>query len=480
MGGNRFVNREVRPDGKKKREPVVRRTVDFMAPVIRHLMVRLYRKGNHYRSYLQSSLDFAKDVEPSFVYSDQPSNAFTSKYVESRENKPSPRPVNSLCWTPEGRRLISGFHSGEITLWDGLQFNFVTIMQAHSDPVRCLTWSHNGEWLVSADDGGTVKYWQSTMNNVKAFNAHRDPIRGLTFAPTDVKFATSSDDRTVKIFDFATCQEEMVMTGHGWDVKCVHWHPKKGLLVSGGKDNLIKLWDPRTGKELGTMHGHKNTVSRVLWNQNGNWFVSASRDQLIKLWDVRMMREIYTYRGHQHEVTSIAWHPHTEELFASGDFEGNVLFWTVGWPNPQAEILAAHQSPQGAAIWDMAWHPMGHLLATGSSDKTIKFWTRNKPGDEMRDKYNVLQLPADVRNEAVMMLKEASRHDIHRSKLPPRIENYEITIEDETQQDTGPEQIPGLGNAIRLLEKERQRKETLASSMQSVRSSDKGSRWSSR
>jgi hypothetical protein len=32
-------NREMRPDGKKKREPVVRRTVDFMAPVIKHLMV---------------------------------------------------------------------------------------------------------------------------------------------------------------------------------------------------------------------------------------------------------------------------------------------------------------------------------------------------------------------------------------------------------------------------------------------------------
>lgn len=41
--------------------------------------------------------------------------------------------------------------------------------------------------------------------------------------------------------------------GHGWDVKCIDWHPSKGLLASGSKDNLAKLWDPKTGKSLSTL-----------------------------------------------------------------------------------------------------------------------------------------------------------------------------------------------------------------------------------
>lgn len=53
------------------------------------------------------------------------------------------------------------------------------------------------------------------------------------------------------------------MTGHGWDVKTVEWHPYKSLIVSGSKDNLIKLWDPRTGNSLSTLYGHKNTVMKV-------------------------------------------------------------------------------------------------------------------------------------------------------------------------------------------------------------------------
>lgn len=42
-------------------------------------------------------------------------------------------------------------------------------------------------------------------------------------------------------------------TGHGWDVKCVEWHPTKGLLVSGSKDNMMKFWDPRTGNCISTL-----------------------------------------------------------------------------------------------------------------------------------------------------------------------------------------------------------------------------------
>ena len=44
-------------------------------------------------------------------------------------------------------------------------------------------------------------------------------------------------------------------TGHGADVKCVDWHPRKNLLVSGSKDNQqpIKLWDAKAGQSVSTM-----------------------------------------------------------------------------------------------------------------------------------------------------------------------------------------------------------------------------------
>ncbi|ROT71675.1 hypothetical protein C7M84_009995 [Penaeus vannamei] len=129
-------------------------------------------------------------------------------------------PIFCLAWTPEGRRLVTGASSGEFTLWNGLTFNFETILQAHDSSVRTMVWSHNDQWMVTGDTGGFVKYWQTNMNNVKLFQAHKDPVRGLSFSPSDQKFATGSDDGTVRIWDFYRCYEEKVLRGKDMKNSC--------------------------------------------------------------------------------------------------------------------------------------------------------------------------------------------------------------------------------------------------------------------
>ena len=140
-----------------------------------------------------------------------------------------------------------------------MTFNFETILQAHDTAIRALTFNHAGTYIASADQSGIVKYFQPNMNNLTAWAAHREAVRGLSFSPDDARFATASDDSTVRVWSFAESREERILTGHGWDVKCVEWHPTMGLLVSGSKDNLIKFWDPRTGTGLTTLY-----VSRAL------------------------------------------------------------------------------------------------------------------------------------------------------------------------------------------------------------------------
>ncbi|KAJ3216615.1 hypothetical protein HDU67_009222 [Dinochytrium kinnereticum] len=311
-------------------------------------------------------------------------------------------------WTPEGRRLITGASSGEFTLWNGLTFNFETILQAHDKAIRSMVWSHNDTWLISGDDSGVIKYWQSNMNNLQAFAAHKESVRDLssvtppphltvTFSPTDTRFASCSDDGTIKIWSFGEAREERTLTGHGWDVKCIDWHPTKALLASGSKDNLVKLWDPKSGKSLSTLHGHKNTILGIQWNNNGNWLVTASRDQLLRVYDIRSMRELQSFRGHKKEVTSVAWHPFHETLFTSGGSDGNISFWNVGTEFAVGGMEAAHDS----SVFALDWHPVGHILVSGSNDHTTRFWTRNRPGDAMHDRFNQSR-----KDEEAMVVKD--------------------------------------------------------------------------
>ena len=363
-------------DGKRMRKPIQRKTVDYQSPAILYTKLRMLQRDRRDLIAVQPSEAYQVDLLPPIALDSNPSTSICTKFVHTSTNKVR-CPINQVIWTPEGRRLITGSSSGEFTLWNGLTFNFETILQAHVSAVRKMLWSHDENWMVTGDDSGTVRYWQNNMNNVKDFQAHKEAIRGLSFSPSDMKLVSCSDDVTIKIWDFARCHEESILTGHGWDVKCVAWHPFKSMIISGSKDNLIKIWDPKTSKNITTLHGHKNTILEVTCNKNGNWLLSASRDQLLKLFDIRMMKELTTFRGHKKEVTSAAWHPHHESLFCSGGFDGSIFYWEVGSDEPLAQIPNAHDS----SVWSLAWHPFGHLLCSGSNDHSTKFWSRNRPGD---------------------------------------------------------------------------------------------------
>lgn len=137
---------------------------------------------------------------PPSSYLENSTNSVTTRFVKTATNKMR-CPIFTLAWTPEGRRLVTGASSGEFTLWNGLTFNFETILQvcrqwnqlmlgtnalmlifqAHEVPVRCMVWSNNDSWMVTGDHNGYVKYWQSNMNNVKQYQAHKEPVRGIRY-----------------------------------------------------------------------------------------------------------------------------------------------------------------------------------------------------------------------------------------------------------------------------------------------------------
>lgn len=374
-------------DGKTVKKVRPRRTVDYGGPMGRWALLRKLRPNATHVPYLRPAPPYIIDLLPPKAYPDNASTSLCTKFVHTSTNKIR-CPVNCVTWTPEGRRVLTGSTSGEFTLWNGLTFNFETILQAHDTAVRTMRFTHSGAYLASADQSGIIKYFQPNMNNLTAWTGHREAIRGLSFSPDDQRFATASDDSTVRIWSFEESREERVLTGHGWDVKCVEWHPTKGLLASGSKDNMIKFWDPRTGTVLSTLHYHKNTVQALTWSPNGNLLASASRDQTVRVFDIRAMKEFRVLKGHKKEVCSVAWHP-VHPLLVSGGSEGAILHWdlssstdpktlsAIQQPGPRATLSQAHDSN----VWSLAFHPLGHLLVSASNDHTTRFWCRERPGD---------------------------------------------------------------------------------------------------
>lgn len=347
-----------------------------------------------------------------------------------------------------------------------MRLHVIDRLKAHDTYIRDAKYSHSGDWLLSADQDGQIKYWQPNFNNVKTIRAHDDAVHEISYSPTDSKYVTASHDTTLKIWDFSEAAEESVLRGHGWEAKCVDWHPTKGLIVSGSKDHQIKLWDPRTGRCLTTLHGHKNTIQKTKFEPTqGDMLATCARDHIARIFDIRMMRDVLLLRGHEKDITTLAWHPFHKNLLTTGGIDGSIFHYLLDEQHAPVETgptLSPYESsdPQNApaqtiypahkiqnaheyTVWTLDWHPLGHIMASGSQDKATRFWTRPRPGDSTyrNDRFHIGQSAAEALG--TWNRRDAQRQE-HEEQQEAEDEAEGLVDQKMPSQQTSISALPGL------------------------------------
>ena len=78
---------------------------------------------------------------------------------------------------------------------------------------------------------------------------------------------------------------------------------------------------------------------------------------------------------------------------STGDMDGNLSFWMTDSPLAQVTVEQAHSKQ----IRALAWHPVGHMLASGSRDQSTRFWVPARPGTTLDQ---AAQLLTDPEHEA--------------------------------------------------------------------------------
>ncbi len=167
--------------------------------------------------------------------------------------------VNSVAFSPDGKRLAIGDGKGSVQVWDVATGQVVLMCTGHSGGVRSVAFSPDGERLASGSDDKTVKLWSSERGEcVATLAGHEDTVRSVAFSPDGERLASGSDDKTVKLWSSERGECVATLAGHEDWVRSVAFSPDGERLASGSDDKTVKLWSSERGECVATLAGHED------------------------------------------------------------------------------------------------------------------------------------------------------------------------------------------------------------------------------
>ncbi len=299
------------------------------------------------------------------------------------------RPISSLAFSPDGRRLVSGSDDGLIASWDAMTGELIgELAAAYEGAVSDVALSRTGI-LASNADRGTLTIWEvkSDRHIRPLLTQHSREIRSMAFSPDGQTLAVGNADSTIMLWDVTTGQPfGSPLIGHTGRVTSLAFSPDGQTLASGGKDvtwgsvdDTIILWDVATGHSTGHFStDHVHNVTSVAFSPDGQTLGAGYDDGAIMLWDIssdQPARRTLTHTG-QDQIrpgvpinVQVAFSP-DGCLLASGGPDGAITIWDLATMQPRGDPRLRHKG----GVTSLAFSPDGQTLASGGEDAAVILW----------------------------------------------------------------------------------------------------------
>lgn len=288
------------------------------------------------------------------------------------------RVVQSVAFSPDGQRLISGGGDG-IFFWNPVSEKPLLQITKHPGRVHAALFSpSDGGGIVSVGpDTADVHLWHKDGTPDRVLQGHTEPLRCAAFSPDGSLLATGGLDKTIRIWEVKTGRTLQVLQGHTDRIKGLAFSPDGMRLVSGGGEGVVRVWSA-DGRSLAVLEGHSGGVAAVAFSPNGKILASAATglgDNAIRLWD-QNGNPMGVLQGHENSVEALAFSPDSRFL-ASGGRDASIRLWDLETGTLWL-VLWKHTSPakkvHRTTVTSLAFSPDGKTLASAAVDGTARLW----------------------------------------------------------------------------------------------------------
>ncbi len=182
-------------------------------------------------------------------------------------------PVNTVAFSPDNTRLLSGAADGTYHIWTIADGKYVApkLEMEKLSRITAATWTTDGKLLVTAHEDNTIRSWdlataltinttdaKAGLKPLKEMKGHSQPILALVRVPNNAtQILSGSRDGTVRHWDANTGAAVRSMT-HGGPVFAVAISPDATKFASASENNTAKIWNAANGKQIAELRGQRD------------------------------------------------------------------------------------------------------------------------------------------------------------------------------------------------------------------------------
>ena len=290
--------------------------------------------------------------------------------------------VNSVAFSSDGRRLVSGSSDGTARVWDAHTGTPLSPPLVHSNEVVCAGFSPNGQRVVSASFDHTARVWDAlTGSPISAPMTHASNVLHAAFSPDGRRVVTASMDKTARVWDATTGQPVTPSLVHEDVVWPAAFSPDGRFVLTASWDKTARVWDAETGLPVTPPLRHAGKLSWAAFSPDGKQVATASEDKTARIWDARTGTPVRPPLLHTLEVIYVAFSPDGQRVVtATGesvftyfleckDLPGDARVWEVA--TGKAVGLPMSHS---AGLFCASFSPDGRWVVTASRDNTVRLW----------------------------------------------------------------------------------------------------------
>jgi len=159
--------------------------------------------------------------------------------------------IRSIDFNIVLKEAAVGCGDGSIRIFDFETFAEKKILKGHADDfsVNTVCYHPNGKYLLSGSRDAYLNVWdiENDYALIHHIPAHNYAIYSIVFSPDKKFFATGSRDKTIKIWDAENFEmlvrmDKLQHAGHTHSVNKLLWSDFNNYLISTGDDKAIMVW----------------------------------------------------------------------------------------------------------------------------------------------------------------------------------------------------------------------------------------------